>query len=134
MIWAEVQAAYGARSRERMLALSAWLETLDERAAEVSAGVPDRWERSRVPLLSLSERHERLRALATSRRALGRRLTELEREPAWGFERAAAGIRRRLRKAAVRRLEDELAQVRAALQTVEVFFASIGPPRPTRQR
>ena len=136
-VWAEVQAAYGARSLERMLALSAWLETLDERVTDALAGVPDRWDGSRVHLLSLSERHERLRALGKLRRALDRRLTELERTPAWGFEHAPAGIRRRLKKAAERRLEDELAQVRAALQTVEAFFASIGPPRPprtTRQR
>jgi hypothetical protein len=48
-IWAEVQAAYGARSLERMLALSAWLETLDERATDARSGMPDQWQGSRVP-------------------------------------------------------------------------------------
>lgn len=131
-IWAEVQVAYRARSLERMLALSAWLETVGHLGAGVRVGEPHGWEGSRVHLLSLSERHERLRALAKSRRALDRRLTELEREPAWGFEPASAGICRRFRKVAARRLEGELAQVRATLQTVEAFLASIGPPRPRR--
>lgn len=75
-VWNEVQAAYEARSLERMLAISAWLE----RASE-----PDAVEPPAAPLLSLAERHERLRALGRSCRALERRLAELERDPAWNF-------------------------------------------------
>jgi len=32
-----------------MLALSAWLETLDERATDARSGMPDQWQESRVP-------------------------------------------------------------------------------------
>jgi hypothetical protein len=124
-IWAEVQAAYAARSVERMLALSAWLETVA--VAGTDAASP---EAEPAPLLSLAERHERLRALRRSWRSLTRRLTELAHDPGWGFPETSARDRRRLRQAAARRFADELAARQAALQEVVDVLAAIGPPRP----
>ena len=131
-IWAEVQAGYAARSLERLLALSAWLETIPMTEAGASATKSLGPPASRVHLLSFAERRERLRMLQRSCRALERHLTELTREPAWGFASAPVGSRRRLKKAAARRLEIELAQVGAALKEVVAFLASIGSPRPPR--
>lgn len=127
-IWAEVQAAYAGRSLERMLALSTWLETVAETGANARAADPA------GRLVSLSERYEQLRTLQRSRAALDRRLVELAVDPAWSFASAPPGNRRRLKKAAARRLEDELTQVGAALAEVEAWLASIGPPRPPRPR
>ena len=132
-IWVDVQAAYAARSLERMLAISAWLEMAAAGGTDAGALGHERRDSSYAPLLSLAERHEHVRALDRSRRALERRLAQLEREPAWGFEAAPTRVRRQLKQAAARRLEDELSQVRNALDDVEDFFKSIGSPRPPRQ-
>jgi hypothetical protein len=131
-IWAEVQVAYGARSSERLLALATWLETVAAAGGDALASAPPGPEAAGARLLSLAERHARLRALRRSCGALDRRLGELATEPAWGFASASAAVRRRLKKAAARRLEDERAQVEAALAAVEAFLAGIGPPRPPR--
>jgi len=122
-VWTEVQSAYESRSLERMLAISAWLETAEERGPE---GPPA------APLLSLGERHERLRALARSCRALERRLAELERDPAWEFVDAPGRIRRRLEKDVARDIDDELARLREAAVELDEFFRAIGSPRPPR--
>lgn len=127
-IWDEVQAAYHARSVDRLLAVSAWL-TSDApdtgAAAERSTG---RWH-------SLSGRYARLRALQRSCRALERQLAQLEREPAWGFTAQSARVRRTLQTSAAEDIEFERSGVQSALDGVEEFFASIGAPRrPTGAR
>ena len=124
-VWLEVQGAYGARSLERLLAISAWLESESETA-------PDAPERAPSALLSVAERHERLRALRRARRTLLGRLAELEREPGWGFARASTRTRRDMKQTATRTLAAELARVQAALREVDEQLASIGPPRPPR--
>ena len=127
-IWAEVQAAYAVRSLERLLALSIWLETVT--AAGVDAAIAD--GAADGSFLSLAERHARLRALRRSARALERRLAELAREPAWDFASAPASARRKLERAAARRLAGERDAMEAALAAVDEFLAGIGPPRPPR--
>jgi hypothetical protein len=122
-VWTEVQSAYEARSLERMLAISAWLETAEEHGSEVPPA---------APLLSLDERHERLRALARSCRALERRLAELERDPAWAFDRTPDATRRRLEKEVARDIDDELVRLREAAGELDGFFGAIGSPRPPR--
>jgi hypothetical protein len=122
-VWTEVQSAYEARSLERMLAISAWLESAEERGPEAPPA---------VPLLSLGERHERLRALARSCRALERRLAELERDPAWRFVDAPGRIRRRLEKEVARDIDDEVDRLREAAVELDEFFGAIGSPRPPR--
>jgi hypothetical protein len=127
-VWAEVQTAYAARSRERLLALATWLETIAAAGDDATiAGAPTD-ERS----LSLAERHERLRALRRSSQALERRLDDLAREPAWDFARASPSGRRKLARAAERRLAAERDAIRAALGAVDEFLDGIGPPRPPR--
>jgi hypothetical protein len=121
-LWCEVQSAYEDRSLERLLAISAWLETAGEPGTNDPA----------PPLMSLAERHERLRALARSCRALERRLAELERDPAWAFVDAPGKRRRQLEKDVARDIDDELARVRAVAGDLDAFFASIGSPRPPR--
>jgi hypothetical protein len=123
-VWTEVQSAYEARSLERMLAISAWLETAEAPGADAPP----------APLLSLAERHERLRALARSCRALERRLAELERDPAWAFVDAPGRIRRRLEKDVARDIDDELVRLRDAADELDEFFAAIGSPRAPRSR
>ena len=127
-IWAEVQAAYAVRSLERLVALSTWLETVT--VAGLDAAIAD--GAADGPFLSLAERHARLRALRRSARALERRLAELAREPAWDFASAPASARRKLERAAARRLAGERDAMEAALAAVDEFLADIGPPRPPR--
>jgi hypothetical protein len=122
-LWCEVQSAYEGRSLERLLAISAWLETADE---------PGTSDPPAPPLMSLAERHERLRALARSCRTLERRLAQLERDPAWAFVDAPGKRRRQLEKDVARDIDDELVRVRAAAADLDEFFASIGSPRPPR--
>lgn len=122
-VWMEVQAAYAARSLERLLAISAWIDGGD------AAGSA----RERGALLSFAERHDRLRALRRSCRALERRLDDLVREPAWEFPAASGGARRKLRQAAAERLGRDVARVEEALGRLDAFVAAIGAPRRPRR-
>jgi hypothetical protein len=122
-VWTEVQSAYEARSLERMLAISAWLETAETPGTNAPPA---------APLLSLAERHERLRALARSCRTLERRLADLERDPAWKFGDAPGRIRRRLEKDVARDIDDEFVRLREAAEELDEFFAAIGSPRAPR--
>lgn len=134
-LWADVQGAYEAGSLERLLAISAWVETLGE--AEAGGGAPSaRFAASgaseRGTLLSFSERYGRLRALRRSQRAVERKLTELRADPAWDFAAPRPSARRKLARQARAAIDDETARVRQALQELDEFFAAIGPPRPPR--
>jgi hypothetical protein len=122
-LWCEVQSAYEARSLEQLLAISAWLET---------AEAPGLNDPPTPSLVSLAERHERLRALARSCRALERRLVELERDPAWAFVDAPGKRRRQLERDVARDIDDEMVRVRSAAADLDDFFASIGSPLPPR--
>jgi hypothetical protein len=126
-VWAEVQTAYAAGNVERLLALSTWMETVTatDGGAEVEADAD-------APVLSLAERHERLRALRRLARALEKRLAEVGSVPAWDFTSTTPAARRKLRQSALRRLEAELAEARAALADVDAALAAIGPPRAPR--
>jgi len=126
-VWAEVQAAYAARNLERLLALSAWLET-----AAAAGGVARDGGDAGGPLVSLGERHVRLRALRGACRALERRLAELASDPAWEFPTVSAAVRRGLKQAAAKRLAAELDELALALREAEDFIAAIGAPRPPR--
>ncbi len=134
-VWAEVQAAYAARNLERLLALSAWLETEaaaggDGGDAGVDGSAAGLDGSAGAPLVSLGERHVRLRALRGACRALERRLADLASDPAWGFPEVSAAVRRTLKQAAAERLAAELDEVSRALRAVEDFIAAIGPARP----
>ena len=124
-VWSEVQAAYAARNRDRLLALSTWLDT------EASA---DETGSADAPILSIAERHARLRAMRTASRALERRLTALAGDPAWGFPDTAADERRRLERAAAARLASDLEDVARELGELDDWLAAIGTPRPPRGR
>jgi len=128
-VWAEVQTAYRTGSVERLLALSTWMDTVTETGVD---GVVGADAHADGPVLSLAERHERLRALRRSARALERRLAELATAPSWEFTSATAAARRKLRQAALRRLEAELTEAREALAEVEAMLAAVGPPRAPR--
>ncbi|MEO6030276.1 MAG: hypothetical protein ABIR79_25685 [Candidatus Binatia bacterium] len=123
-VWAEVQAAYAARNLERLLALSAWLETEAAAGGDGSEGGDDG-----ALLVSVGERHVRLRALRGACRALERRLAELASDPAWGFPSVSTAVRRALKQAAAERLAAELDELGLALREVEDFIAAIGAPR-----
>lgn len=132
-IWAEVQAAYAIRSLERLLALATWVETVAATGVDATSGDAASEARGpEAPTLSLSERHDRLRALRRASRTLDRRLATLAAEPAWDFEGAEPPARRKLKQAAARRLASEAAEMAAALQVVDDFLDAIGPPRPPR--
>jgi hypothetical protein len=126
-VWAEVQAAYTTGSVDRLLALSTWVDTVTTTGGDGDADTP-----AHAPVLSLAERHERLRALRRSARALEKRLAELANVPAWDFTSVTPGARRKLRQAALRRLETELGEAEVALADVDASLAEIGPPRPPR--
>jgi hypothetical protein len=131
-LWADVQGAYEAGSLERLLAISAWVETLaDADACGVALGA-----RAAAPGAtgrSFSERFERLRALQRSRRALERQLSELRADPAWNFAEQRASTRRKLARQARAAIDDEIVLLRHALQELDEFFAAIGPPRAPRR-
>jgi len=131
-LWADVQGAYEAGSLERLLAIAAWVETLADADASGDA-LRARSAASAAIERSFSERFARLRALHRSRRALERQLTELRTDPAWEFAAQRAGARRKLARQARTAIDDEIALVRHALQELEEFFESIGPPRPPRR-
>ena len=57
---------------------------------------------------------------------------ELANVPAWDFTSVTPGARRKLRQAALRRLETELGEAEVALADVDASLAEIGPPRPPR--
>ncbi len=126
-IWAEVQAAYAMRSLERLLALATWLETVATTGVDATVA-----ERGTRRVLSLAERHERLRALRRAARALERRLADAACEPAWEFPGADVRARRKLAQAAGRRLASERETLEAALAAVDGFLDGIGPPRAPR--
>lgn len=127
--WSEVQAAYGAHSVERLLAVYAWVEALGDASNGDGAPVP---EPPAPASFSLSERYARLRALDRACAALERRLKELERDPAWDFTQRREHSRHRLRRAASQAIDREREQVQAAFDDVEEFLASLGPPRAPR--
>jgi hypothetical protein len=130
-IWAEVQAAYGAGSLERLLALSAWIDaaTAGDPAADAPAADPAS-HMPRPTLLSLAERFARLRALRRSHRSLEAQLARLESDPAWGFVARRASADRAAKQRARAAIEGEIARVREALEELAQFLASIGRPRP----
>lgn len=134
-LWTDVQDAYEAGSLERLLAISAWVETL----ADAGAGDAAHAERfaagatERGALLSFSERYERLRGLRRAQRALERQLTELRADPAWAFAEQRAAARRKLARQARAAIDEDIARVRGALQELDEFFAAIGSPRPPRR-
>jgi hypothetical protein len=136
-LWTDVQDAYEAGSLERLLAISAWVETL----VEADAGDAARPERLATAgaserggaLLSLSERYERLRGLRRAQRALERQLSELRADPAWTFTEQRPAARRKLAKQARAAIDDDIARVRSALRELDEFFAAIGPPRAPRR-
>jgi len=132
VIWGEVQGAYASVNYERMLAISAWLDSVTEGSADASSAGSPPWDPVRPSPRSLAERYERLRALQRSCGALERRLARLEDDPAWGFARSPERKRRTRKQQATRALGDELAGVREALQALEDFFDAIGSPRPPR--
>lgn len=117
-LWLEVQAAYESGNVERLLAVSAWLGQ----------------EGPAPSLLSVAERQDGVRRLERSRVKLERRLSELELHPAWGFSGLQGSERRKLRSRAARELGEKLAQAREALNALEDFIDSIGPPRPPKKR
>ena len=117
-LWLEVQTAYDSSDEERLLAVAAWLG--DEMRVEGGDG---------MPALSLTERHDRLRTLVRSCTRLEKKLVSLADHPAWGFVSAGASGGRKLKKSAAREIEDELARAQEAIEALDDFVESIGPPR-----
>jgi hypothetical protein len=120
-LWLEAHAAYSANYLDRLLSIAAWI---------------DQGQGDAEPILptSLSERYDRLRALARAARALEGRIADRAADPAWQFSQRLPRERRRLRAAAARALDDELERVEAALGEVAEFLDEIGPPRKPRPR
>ena len=133
-LWADVQDAYESASLERLLAISAWVESLGEADGNAPPLHGSSGASARSPLLSLSERHERLRALRRSCRALERDLDALRSDPAWEFAEQQRHGRSRLARRTRDAIEQEIDRVRRALAEVEELFAAIGSPRPPRPR
>jgi len=131
-IWTEVQTAYEALDLDRLLGLSAWLDTMAASGTVPGSGEPALADESPPPLLSLDERHQRLRALRRACRALERRLARLETDPAWNFAHMPERRRRTLRVEAAAELDRRVAQLHELAQTLDDFFASIGSPRRPR--
>ena len=135
-LWTDVQDAYEAGSLERLLAISAWVETLVEGDADTAvrpARSATAGATERGTLLSFAERYERLRGLRRAQRALERQLAELQADPAWDFAEQRPAARRKLARQAREAIDQDIARVRGALQELDEFFAAIGPPRPPRR-
>jgi hypothetical protein len=118
-LWLEAHAAHAANDLDRLLSIAAWLDQGD--------GEP-------IRPTSLSERYDRLRALARAARTLEERIADRVVDPAWAFSERSPRERRRLRAAAARALDDELARVEAALGEVADFLDEIGTPRKPRPK
>ncbi len=121
-LWVEATLAYAAGNLDRLLAIATWLDASEDGDADPI--VPS----------SLSERYERLRALARSTRALERRLASVATDPAWEFPLRTPRDRRRMRTAAAEIVDEEMARVESALDAAAAFLAAIGSPRPPRGR
>jgi hypothetical protein len=121
-LWLEVQAAYTSRSFERLLAISAWLSSDGERQTL-----------THVPGSSLSERFERLRALARSKAKLSDTLLGLSTDPAWEFNARELATRKRRTDFARHDIRERLARMQAVLDEIDEFIESVGPPRAPRR-
>jgi hypothetical protein len=119
-LWLEVQSAYQAGSLEKLLAISAWL---DSRA-------PD--SHPELSSLSFAERFARIRTLEKSCRKLESQLLQLKGQDAWDFVNARGNLKRKLLQKAKRELESELDRAQDILDQLEDFIQSIGSPRPPR--
>ena len=113
-LWLEVQAAYDALDWNRLLSIAAWL-------GEGVSGTLDR---------SLSERYDRIRSLNRSSIQLDKRVGGFRLHPAWGFSTSRGSDRKKLKKQAAREMEDQMAEAQRALEAIEDFIESLGPPRP----
>lgn len=141
-LWADVQDAYESASLERLLAIAAWVDTLEQAERGATSGmagpepgrraVDPRAERPRGALLSFTERYDRLRALRRSLRALERDLAALREDPAWDFERRRRDDARGVARAARSAIEAEVERIRRSLAELEDFLRDIGPPRAPR--
>lgn len=133
-LWSDVQDAYESGSLDRLLAIAAWVETLAT-AGDDAAAVPRRAARADgrgAPLLSFSERYDRLRALRRSVRALERDLLAMQDDPAWEFADERRGAARELVRRTREAIDADVERVRHGLAELDAWFRAIGPPRAPR--
>lgn len=147
-LWHDVQDAYESRSLERLVAISAWIDSLSEHDddAEAGAGGADgapsatssatpgvSLARTPDALLTLAERNERLRALRRAFRARERELSSLRDDPAWDFERRRSEAASTLARQTRATIDDEIDRLRRALGELDDAIAAIGSPRRPRE-
>ena len=83
----------------------------------------------RAPLLSFSERYDRLRALRRSLRALERDLLAMQDDPAWEFAEERRDTARKLVRRTRDAIDADVERVRRGLEELDEWFRDIGPPR-----
>jgi hypothetical protein len=132
-LWTDVQDAYESGSLDRLLAIAAWVETLAA-AGEDASPAPRRAASAsgRAPLLSFSERYDRLRALRRSVRALERDLLAMQDDPAWEFAESRRDAARKLVRRTRDAIDADVDRVRRGLEEIDAWFRDVGPPRAPR--
>ncbi len=124
-LWLEVQVAYESSDWDRLASIDAWmgLEGDDDGVQDRSLSRGER---------SLADRYERIRMLTRSAGKLEKKLAYLSLQPAWDFSAARSPERKRLRKHAAIRLEEQVEEAARALEVLEEYLESLGPPRPPK--